>query len=165
MGETMTRMMRLGIAVLAAWLGLAVARAGEPSYGGTLDVGTVFLTLSALSWDPADFNWKSNHDSGEMYEQLFAADLSKAEHNGGKYAFVLSGYLPPDAIRGELAESWAWKRDPLRVEIKLRHGVMFPDKPGVMKSRELVADDVVYAFNRLSKSPRMITWFFAVWCG
>jgi peptide/nickel transport system substrate-binding protein len=149
-------MKRIWVAVVAVWLGLAgAAVAGEPVYGGTLDVGTVYLTLSALSWDPADFNWKSNHDSGEMYEQLFAGDLSKAERNGGKYAFVLDAYLPPGAIRGELAESWEWKEDPLRVEIKLRKGVMFPEKPGVMKSRELVADDVVYAFNRLAQSPRL----------
>ena len=39
---------------------------------------------------------------------------------------------PSDAIRGELAESWEWKENPLRVEIKLRKGVMFPEKPGVM---------------------------------
>ena len=31
---------------------------------------------------------------------------------------------------------------------------MFPEKPGVMKSRELVADDVVFSFNRLSTSPK-----------
>ncbi len=112
-----------------------------------LGTGTVYITLSALSWDPADFNWKSNHDTGATYEQLFAADLSKSARNGGKYDFVLDAYIPPEAIRGELAEGWEWKQNPLRVEIKLRRGVMFPDKPGVMKSRELVADDVVNSYN------------------
>jgi len=38
--------------------------------------------------------------------------------------------------------------DSLRVEVKLRKGVMFPEKPGVMASRELVADDYVYALKR-----------------
>ena len=73
--------------VLAAGvLGLAlVARRGvgrgetSRKYGGTLEVGTVYATLSALSWDLADWNWKQNHDTGQFYEQLFAADLSKIE--------------------------------------------------------------------------------------
>ena len=37
---------------------------------------------------------------------------------------------------------------------------MFPDKPGVMASRELVADDVVFTFNRLDKSPKKIPGYF-----
>ncbi len=53
-----------------------------------------------------------------------------------------------------MAESWEWKKDPLRVEVKLRKGVLFPEKTGVMTSRELVADDVVYSYNRLNGSPK-----------
>ncbi len=30
-----------------------------------------------------------------------------------------------------------WKQDPLRMEVKLRKGIMFPEKPGVMAAREL----------------------------
>jgi peptide/nickel transport system substrate-binding protein len=37
---------------------------------------------------------------------------------------------------------------------------MFPDKPGVMAARELVADDVVFAYNRLEKSPKKISGYF-----
>jgi peptide/nickel transport system substrate-binding protein len=157
--------MTLLAATLALWLGRGTGLAGEekagtPQYGGTLNVGPVYITLSALTWDPADFTWKVAQDTGPVYEQLFAADLSKAEHNGGKYPFVIDGYLPPGAIRGELAESWEWKQDPLRVEIKLREGVMFPDKAGLMKSRELTADDVVNAYNRLNASPKNTTKYF-----
>ena len=47
--------------------GTAIAQAAKPQYGGTLEVGTVYITLSALSWDPADFNWKHNHDTGQFY--------------------------------------------------------------------------------------------------
>lgn len=162
----MTRWKRLGsmamTGLLAAFLS-GQGRAAEPEaprYGGTLDVGTVYVTLSALSWDPADFNWKSNHDSGQMYEQLFAADLTKAERNGGKYAFTLDAHIPADALRGELAQTWVWKQDPPRVEIKLREGVMFPEKPGVMASRELVASDVVNAYDRLRNSPKLIADYF-----
>ena len=149
----------LGRAALAGAMLLAaggIQAQEKPQYGGTLEIGTVYVTLSALSWDPADWNWKSNHDSGQFYEQLFAADLSKARRNGGTQAFVLDAHLPSDAIKGELAETWEWKQNPLRIEIKLRKGVMFPAKPGVMESRELVADDVVHSFNRLDKSPRKL---------
>ena len=114
------------------------------------------VTLSALSWDLADWNWKQNHDTGQFYEQLFAADLSKSKRNGGKHPFYADAWLPSDAIRGELAESWEWKDNPLRVEIKLRKGIMFPEKPGVMAARELTADDVVFSYNRLAKSPKKI---------
>ena len=44
--------------------------------------------------------------------------------------------------------------------IKLRKGVMFPAKPGVMEAREFVADDVVFAFTRLSTSPKKIAGYF-----
>jgi ABC-type transport system substrate-binding protein len=73
---------------------------------------------------------------------------------------------PPDVVsllkkfRGELAETWTWKQNPLRLEINLRKGVMFPDKPGVMAAREMVADDVVFAYNRLDKSPKKIAGYF-----
>ena len=154
---------------LIAWsLALTVALAGgatageteKPQYGGTLEIGTVYVTLSALSWDLADWNWKQNHDSGQFYEQLFAADLTKSKRNGGRHPFYADAWLPSDAIRGELAESWEWKDNPLRIEIKLRKGVMFPEKPGVMAARELNADDVVFSFNRLDKSPKKIASYF-----
>lgn len=137
---------------------LAQAQAGKPQYGGKLEIGTVYSTISALSWDPADFAWKVNHDAGGVYEQLFAGDLTKAIRNGGKHRFVADAWLPSDAIRGELAESWKWTT-PLRLEVKLRKGVMYPEKPGVMKARELVAEDVVYSFNRLEKSPKKIPFY------
>ena len=63
---------------------------GEPpSYGGELNIGTVVVTLSALSWDPADWTWKSNHDVGNVREQLFAGDLSKSIRKGGIYSCLL----------------------------------------------------------------------------
>ena len=37
-------------------------------YGGDLNVGTVNVTLSALSWDPRDWVWKANHDAGASGE-------------------------------------------------------------------------------------------------
>ncbi len=141
--------------VLGAADASAQAAAAKPQPGGTLQIGTIYATISALSWDPADFAWKVNHDAGGVYEQLFAGDLSKAVRNGGKHKFVADAWLSSDAIRGELAESWKWL-DPLKLEIKLRKGIIYPEKPGVMKAREFVADDVVYSFERLNKSPKKI---------
>jgi peptide/nickel transport system substrate-binding protein len=154
---------RLAAASVAATLSLATAFAQSeqpPKAGGTLEIGTVYVTLSALSWDSADWNWKHNHDTGAVYEQLFVADLSKSKRLGGKHPFYADAWIPSDAIRGELAETWAWKQNPLRLEINLRKGVMFPEKPGVMAARELVADDVVFAYNRLEKSPKKIAGYF-----
>jgi peptide/nickel transport system substrate-binding protein len=152
----------MGAAALAGLLAAsgASAQAQKPQYGGTLEIGTVYVTLSALSWDPHDWNWKLNHDTGQFYEQLFAADLTKSKRLGGKHSFYADAWLPSDAIRGELAESWEWKKDPLRVEIKLRKGIMYPEKPGVMAAREFVADDVVFTYNRLANSPKKINEYF-----
>ena len=108
---------RIGALALALCTGNALAQAEKPQYGGSLEIGTVFYTLSALSWDPADWNWKQNHDMGQFYEQLFAGDLSKAKRNGGKHPFVSDAYLPSEAIRGELAESWQWKEAPCQYPI------------------------------------------------
>ena len=156
---------RLAAGSAAILLSLAMPASAQtepkPQYGGTLEIGTVYVTLSALSFDPADWNWKLNHDTGNYLEQLFAADLSKSKKNGGKYPFYADAYLPSDAIRGELAESWEWKKDPLRVEVRLRKGIMFPEKPGVMASRELTAEDVVFSYNRLAKSPKAQNGYFS----
>ena len=138
----------------------ALAQADKPQYGGTLNIGHHHVTLSPLSWDAADWTWKFNQDTGLVTETLFSADLAKSVGRGGKHRFISDAWLPTDGIRGELAESWAWGQNPLRVDVQLRKGVMFPDKPGVMKSREFVADDVVYSYNRLDKSPKKIPTYF-----
>ena len=126
-----------------------------PQYGGALEVGTVHVTINAISWDNGDWPWKFNHDAGPVYESLMAADLNQSIGRGGKYAFTAFGFLPADAIRGELAESWEWET-PMRLVVHLRKGIMYPDKPGVMASREFVADDVIYAQHRMAVSPKQV---------
>lgn len=153
-----SRTLGLGMALAVVSAG-AVAQAETPKYGGNLEIATVYVGISALSWDLADWNWKQNHDTGQFYEQLFAADLSQSKRLGGKHPFYADAWLPSDAIRGELAESWKWTT-PLRLEIKLRKGVKFPAKPGVMAERELVADDVLFSFNRQNNSPKKIPTYF-----
>jgi len=137
----------------------SLVSAQAPSYGGELNIGTVNVTLSALSWDPADWTWKSNHDAGNVREQLFAGDLSKSTRKGGIYSFLSEAYLPTDSIRGELAERWEWE-DPLTLVIHLRKGVIFPEKHGVMKQRELIADDVVYSYDLVNESIKRIPTYF-----
>ncbi|MFT4103279.1 MAG: ABC transporter substrate-binding protein [Burkholderiaceae bacterium] len=145
-----------GWALMAAPAAAQAQASDTPQYGGTLTTSTVNPTISALTWDQADWNWKFNQDTGQVYEMLFAADLTQARHLGGKYGFTADAWIPPDAVRGELAESWVLKENPLRAEIKLRKGVMFPERPGVMKARELTAQDVVDSFNRYQASPKRI---------
>jgi peptide/nickel transport system substrate-binding protein len=141
-------------------MGLALSATAEaPRYGSTLDVGTVSVTLSALSWDPADWAWKSTHDTGMVREQLFVGDLSKSVRKGGPYPFIADAYLPEDSIKGELAESWEWE-NPLTLVVHLRKGVMFTELPGVMEARELVADDVVFTYELLDTSPKKIPTYF-----
>ncbi len=139
----------------------AVAQAPEaPKPGGTVEIATIYVTISALSFDNYDWPWKHNHDTGAIYEQLFAADLSKAKSRGGKNSYINDAYIPSNLIRGELAEKWEWLENPLRLKIDLRKGVMFPEKAGVMKAREMVAEDVVYSFKRLSTSPKATRNYF-----
>ena len=78
-------MKRLIIVLTALLLATASRAEDAPKYGGTLHVGTAFITLSALSFDPADWPWKLNHDTGNYLESLFVGDLSKSIRNGGKY--------------------------------------------------------------------------------
>ena len=149
-------------AVLAAALAMACGStaAQKPQYGGTLEVGNVFVTIAALSFDAAEWPWKLNHDTGMYYEQLLAGDLDKSVRRGGKHKFHADAWLPSDAIRGELAERWEWK-DPLTVVVTLRKGVMIPERTGVVaKPRELTAEDVVLSYERLDKSPRKVPAYF-----
>ena len=139
---------------------LALAQAEKPQYGGSLNIGNVYVTVSPMSADTGDWAWKHSQDTGLAYEQLFAADLSKSKRKGGAYDFTSDAWLPADALRGELAEKWEMKQNPVRVEVQLRKGVIFPAKAGVMEARELTAEDVVFSFDRLNKSPKKIPGYF-----
>ena len=158
---------RVRALALAAALGLTgatqaqtPAKAEKPQYGGALSIGLVYYTVSPLSFDVADWPWKHNQDTGLTYEQLFAADMSKSVRNGGKYPFTSDAFLPPEGMRGELAEKWQLLQNPWRLEVQLRKGVMFPAKAGVMAAREMTAEDVVFSYDRLNKSPKKIAGYF-----
>src|SRR5437868_14446495 len=155
----------IGVIASAAWAQAdkPAARgieAEQPRYGGALEVGTVHVTINAISWDQGDWPWKFNHDAGNMYESPLIADLNQSVGRGGKYPFTSFAFLPRDALRGELAESWEWET-PMRLVFHLRKGIMYPEKPGVMPSREFVADDVIYAQNRMATSPKQVGDLYA----
>lgn len=154
------RIAAAALAVLGSSAQAQTAAAAKPQYGGELNIGNVYVTVSPMSPDSSAWAWKHSQDTGLAYEQLFVADLTKSKRHGGKYTFTADAWLPTDALRGELAEKWELKQNPLRVEIQLRKGVMFPAKAGVMESRELVADDVVFSFDQLNKSPKKIPGYF-----
>jgi peptide/nickel transport system substrate-binding protein len=144
-----------------AWAQAKPATVAEkPQYGGTLNIGQVYYTVSPLSFDAADWTWKFNQDTGLTYEMLFAADLDKSERKGGKYSFRNDAWIPTDGLRGELAEKWRVMENPWRVEVQLRKGILFPAKEGVMAQRELTAEDIVYSFERLAKSPKKIATYY-----
>jgi len=110
-----TALHRLALAMVATATAAAVvghpaaAQQETPKYGGTLNVATVNTQLATRSWDLIDWQTSTQaRDTGQFYEQLLTSDLSKARSRGGKYAFVMSGWQPSDAMRGELAERWTW---------------------------------------------------------
>ncbi len=156
MSTTLVRWLSAGTLGTVLFLsGNALAQNAEkPQYGGTLEIATIFASLSALSWDHKDWPWKINHDAGGTYETLLVADLSKGTRAGGKYAFHADAWIPTEAIKGELAESWEVQKEPLAAVFRLKKGIMFPAKPGVMDARELTADDVVFSWYYRHNSPR-----------
>ena len=132
------------------------ATAEEPQYGGTLRVFPVYATIPPLSWDAHDWNWKVNQDTGLVYEHLLAGDLQKGPRGSNEFDFKIDAWIPPAVVRGELAESFELKKDPLRLEFQLRKGIFWQAREGVMKSREFVADDVVEFFNRVRSAEKAI---------
>jgi peptide/nickel transport system substrate-binding protein len=73
---------------------------------------------------------------------------------GVAYDYVAIWDTPPGepcdkVLRPDLAESWRFSpADPLTLEVKLRQGVKFHNKPPV-NGRELVAEDVKFSYERL----------------
>jgi peptide/nickel transport system substrate-binding protein len=128
------------------------ASAKDPQYGGTLTLLEMSPTVNPMSWDIIDFNWKHGYDTGFYMEHLMMGDLQKGPRGTKLYEFHEHAWIPPEVTRGELLQKWEVKKNPLQIIFSLRKGIMWQDKPGVMKARELTADDVVYSFNRLKNS-------------
>jgi peptide/nickel transport system substrate-binding protein len=127
--------------------------AKAPQYGGTL---TFHRTINPIAWDTREWTWKYSNDSGFYAEHLMMGDLQKGPRGANQFEFQTEAWNPTQFVRGELLEKWEVKKNPMQIILHLRKGIMWQEKPGVMKARELVADDVVYSLGRLKNSPKAI---------
>lgn len=140
--------------------GTALGAEEKVQYGGTLTYTDMYPGINPMSWDSADWNWRHGYDTGYFIEHLMMGDLQKGPRGAKLFDFKNVGaYMPPEVIRGELAERWEVKQKPLSITFYLRKGVMWQDRPGIMKAREFVASDVVYAINRLKNSRKAIPMY------
>jgi peptide/nickel transport system substrate-binding protein len=142
------------IIVLILILGVLITGAGAAETvmpGGILTYTDLAPTVNPLTWDIEDWNWKHGYDTGFVMEHLLMGDLQKGPRGSKNTAFENNSWVPPDIMTGELLEKWEVKKKPMQLILRLRKGVMWQEKP-FMKSRELVADDVVYTINRLKNS-------------
>jgi peptide/nickel transport system substrate-binding protein len=130
-----------------------------PQPGGTVNISTMYRTLDATTWDLQRWTWKGNHDNLQM-ESLLRGDLAYGPGGTNENTFIEQAYIPYNQLEGSLAESWEVKQDPMRVVFHLREGVYWQEVPGVMKRRELVANDVVTSFQTRWDSPRAIPEFW-----
>lgn len=135
-----------------------VGPAGEPIYGGTLTVISLLTGLDPLSWDPTDGVWMTDHTTGKYLEHLQVGDFEKYGPRGtNEFAFQENEWIPFQYLTGAVAESWevVTDTDPMKLIFHIREGIYFPDREGVMASRELTADDVVYSLTRYRDTDRI----------
>ena len=133
---------------------------GEPQYGGTLRILTVYGFLDPLSWNPADIAWMHNHSASPYGEMLIQGDLQWGPRGTNDFNFMAQAWLPMEFGTRGLAESWEVLSDQNILRFHLQQGVMWQDKPGVMAAREFVADDVVYSWNKKMDSPNRIPLYY-----
>ena len=124
------------------------AKNAGPQYGGSI----TFLdgyggAQQPTAWHKGEGSqWTTGIYHEPMYETLLHADIEKFGPRGsGVSGFYHSQGFPLDFLRGRLAESWSLP-DANTIIFTLRRGVMWSGKPGVMESRELTAEDVVYSY-------------------
>ncbi len=126
----------------------------EPQHGGTLTVLWFHAGLEPQTWDPADCNWIVDPFTSPYMENLGMGDFEKYGPRGtNEFAFTDLEYMPPEYLRGCLAESWELVDD-TTIIYHIRQGVYWPDKPGVMDSREMTAEDVAFSWTRRAESRR-----------
>jgi len=122
--------------------------AKEPQYGGTLTVLHAHAGLEPQTWDPADQNWIVEPFVSPYMEHLAVGNFEEKGPRGtNEYVFTDMEFVPAEFLKGCLAERWELTDDKT-VVYRIRKGVIFPARPGVMDSREMTAEDVAYCFNR-----------------
>ncbi len=153
--------MSLGITSMTLGLGSSPAWAEEIQKDSVVRIITRYRTLNPLSWDFQRWVWKTSFD-GLHTTQLMAGNLDRGPVSGkdGANKFIAPGWQPPEDTKGEIAESWEVKQDPLRIEFKIREGVMWMAKEGVMDAREVVAKDVVNHFTIMRTQKKYIPTYW-----
>ena len=124
------------------------AKNAGPQYGGSI----TFLDGYGGAQPPTTWHkgegghWSSGIYHEPMYETLLAADVERFGPRGSGVDGTLHSSMGPplDFVKGKLAERWSLP-DANTIIFNLRRGVMWPGKPGVMESREVTAEDVVYS--------------------
>jgi peptide/nickel transport system substrate-binding protein len=117
-----------------------------PIYGGTLTFGHIHMWLpaGAYRWLPGGQVVRTWHLP--YMDTLMVGDIEKYGARGtGENLFRTSSYTEVIWQPGShaLAESWEVSAD--KIVFHIRPGVMWTGKEGIMESRELTADDIVYA--------------------
>lgn len=119
----------------------------EPIYGGRLQG----LGYDATSFDHVISGFAEY--SAPVLSRLITLDWWKGPQGTGEWPFNLSAAAPPPNIyMGDLAESWEMT-SPTSIVYHLRENAMWQDKPGVMEGRGVVAEDIVYNYERMSDTP------------
>ena len=129
----------------------AAVGAGGPQYGGEL---RLVETSEPISFDPADrASWVAHHMIWPVTNKLVEWDWFKGPAGTNEWPFngQFVVYLDPGLMSKGVCESWEM-HDPQHVTLHLRKGVMWQDKPGIMKARELNADDIVWWMNYMMAS-------------
>ena len=141
----MPRLAAIFAAPLAALMLAGAAGAQTPKSGGTLRIQQRDSPASASIHEEATFS--TNMPFMGVYNNLVIYKQDVPQNN-------------PETIEPELATSWAWSPDNLRLTFKLREGVKWHD------GKPFTAKDVVCTFDliqergtdRLRKNPRK-TWY------
>ncbi len=131
-----------------------------PQYGGTITVLGTRSSAGPSSWDITDGQYQTIAYLAPFQDWLLTGDIHKYGPRGtNEFGFTSDTAIPPEFLKGSLAESWEVTNNPLGITFHIRHGVMWQEKPGVMKARELTAYDVEYALNRYrAAAPRGEQW-------
>ena len=110
-----------------------------PEYGSTINLG-----VARDHWGGHPDPWFFGPETfSAVYETLgipnWAVDRDEVTYRGG--------LVPLSAVNGNLAERWDISSDGLTYTFNIRRGVQWHDK-APMNGRELIAEDVVYNWNR-----------------
>lgn len=120
----------------------------QPKFGGEVRVG---YSVDNLGWDEAfTGNWNMHHDE-LVYDTPLQGDWLKGPY-GTKEHMMVYDFWPLQYETGDLVEAWSFP-DAYTIQMKVREGVHFQNKPPV-NGREMTAADIVYSLNRTMTAPQ-----------